>query len=95
MNWIIRRFKEPSSWRGLIVIAGIFGVSMSPEMQEQVIAIGVAALSLVEIIRSEKSNGTAGTATTAAIDSGAGQPTEQRVITPELTEEQRQALNQP
>lgn len=56
MSWIIRRFKEPSSWRGLVVVAGICGYSVSPEMQDSIIAAGTAALALIEIIRKEKSN---------------------------------------
>jgi len=54
MNWILNRFKEPSSWRGLIGLASIFGLALSPELKEQIITIAVAAVGLVEIIRKEK-----------------------------------------
>lgn len=60
MNWIINRLKEPSSWRGLIVLAGILGYSMSPELQEQIIVAGTALLGLVEVLRKEKADGKQG-----------------------------------
>jgi PII-like signaling protein len=54
MSWIIRRFKEPSTWRGLIILAGIAGYNMSPELSDQIVALGTGAIGLVEIIRREK-----------------------------------------
>lgn len=57
MNWIIRRLKEPSSWRAIFLLAGIAGYSVAPELQEHIM-IGVgAALSAIEFIRKEKPNG--------------------------------------
>ncbi|MCY0661067.1 hypothetical protein [Klebsiella pneumoniae] len=39
MNYLINRLKEPSTWRGIIlVIAGVFGYQMPPGIQETVIA---------------------------------------------------------
>lgn len=57
MNWIIKRLKEPSSWRGLIVLAGICGYSTSPELQDSIIVAGTALLAAVEVSRSEKASG--------------------------------------
>ena len=59
MNWLIRRMREASTWRGLIILAGIAGYNMSPELSDQIIALGTGAIGLVEIIRREKENGTA------------------------------------
>lgn len=48
MNYLINRLKEPSTWRGIIlVIAGVFGYQMPPGIQETVIAGGVALASVV------------------------------------------------
>ena len=69
MNWILSRFKEPSSWRGLVIVAGIFGCHISPELQDQIIALGTCAIGLIEVVRKEKANGSAGvTADTGSAD---------------------------
>jgi hypothetical protein len=48
MNYLINRLKEPSTWRGIIlVIAGVFGYQMPPGIQETVIAGGVALAGVV------------------------------------------------
>jgi hypothetical protein len=48
MNYLINRLKEPSTWRGIIlVIAGVFGYQMPPGIQETVIASGVALAGVV------------------------------------------------
>ena len=48
MNYLINRLKEPSTWRGIIlVVAGIFGYQMPPGIQETVIAGGVALQKLL------------------------------------------------
>jgi len=54
MEWILRRLKEPSSWRGIIVLVGICGYTISPELEEQIILVGTGLLGLVEIVRREK-----------------------------------------
>lgn len=56
MSWIINRFREPSSWKGLVVLAGICGYSVSPELRDQIIVLGTGAIGLIEIIRKEKEN---------------------------------------
>ncbi|HCU1013656.1 TPA: hypothetical protein OUF78_000824 [Klebsiella pneumoniae] len=40
MNYLINRLKEPSTWRGIIlVIAGVFGYQMPPGVQETGVAL--------------------------------------------------------
>ena len=48
MNYLIDRLKEPSTWRGIIlVVAGVFGYQMPAETQAAVIAGGVALAGVV------------------------------------------------
>lgn len=54
MKWIIERFKEPSTYRGLAGIAGLVGVALSPEQWDAISAAVVAVLSAIEVFRSEK-----------------------------------------
>lgn len=88
MNWIINRFREASSWRGLIILSGIFGYAIKPEMQEYIITIGTSAIALIEIIRKEANNGTVTTGEVGIRTTGEGQT----ITSPELTAEQRQAM---
>ena len=45
---------EPSTWRGLIALAGVVGVSISPELSEHIITICVSAYGVIQIFRKEK-----------------------------------------
>ena len=47
MKKIISRFNEPSTWRGLIMLATGFGVALSPETIEQVVVAGTAMTGLI------------------------------------------------
>ncbi len=43
MDYIKERFKEPSTWRGIIWVLSAFGVyHFSPDQSEAVIALGMA-----------------------------------------------------
>ena len=44
---------QPSTWRGAAGIAGIIGISFSPELTEQIAIAIAAALSAIEIFRDE------------------------------------------
>ena len=48
MNYLINRLKEPSTWRGIIlVVAGVFGYQMPAETQAAVIAGGIALAAVI------------------------------------------------
>jgi len=53
VNWLIARLKEPSTWRGLIWLATAFGVSLRPEVWEQITAVGMAVAGLIGVITRE------------------------------------------
>ncbi len=50
MNKILKRFKEPSTWRGLAMMATAFGISISPEIMEYIIAAGTGISGLIGMI---------------------------------------------
>lgn len=54
MEWILRRFKEPSTWRGLIFLATIAGMNVTPEQTDKIITAAVAVIGLIEVFRKEK-----------------------------------------
>lgn len=54
MNMIIDRLKEPSTYRGLSIILGLIGISVSPEQTNAIsVAVG-SVIGLIEIFRKEK-----------------------------------------
>ncbi len=54
MNTILKYLNQPSTWRGLITVLAGFGVAISPELAEKIIAFGVAGFGIVEVVRDER-----------------------------------------
>jgi hypothetical protein len=54
MKTILDRLKEPSTYRGLTVIAAAAGIILSPALALAIGAVAVAVIGLIEVIRSEK-----------------------------------------
>lgn len=50
---ILERLKEPSTWRGIVVLAGVLGVAIKPEVADQAATAVAAAVGLIEIFRRE------------------------------------------
>lgn len=50
MKYLIDRLKEPSTWRGLIMVATGVGASWSPQSQETIVYVGVAIAGVVGAI---------------------------------------------
>ncbi len=54
MKWIFDRLKEKSTWVVIIgTIAGITGVAIQPELQEQITTAGMAVFAIVGIATKE------------------------------------------
>lgn len=41
-DFLIDRLREPSTWRGLVLLLTALGLTLSPEAQEAIIAAGLA-----------------------------------------------------
>lgn len=54
MKYIIARFFEPSTWRGLVSLATLFGLKMAPDQADAVLTAGVSIYSAINIFRREK-----------------------------------------
>lgn len=50
MKYLIERLKEPSTWRGLIMVATGLGAGWSPESQTLIVSTGVALAGVVGTI---------------------------------------------
>lgn len=53
-KFFFNRLKEPSTWRGLTLLATIAGVSLSPEQKEAIITAGVALTALIGVFAPDK-----------------------------------------
>ena len=47
MQYLIDRFKEPSSWRGAIALAMAFGLQLSPDQQTAIITVGLGIMGVI------------------------------------------------
>lgn len=53
-DYLIARAKEPSSWRGLILILTAIGVPVAPEMANAIVTIGLGVAGLVGVASPDK-----------------------------------------
>jgi hypothetical protein len=53
MKAILARLKEPSTFRGLAVLGGLVGLSLSPLHWDAIAAAVAAAIGLIEVFRKE------------------------------------------
>ena len=54
MNWFLDRMKEQSTWRGIVLLVTAFGVKLDPERGEAIIALGLAIVGLINVIRKDR-----------------------------------------
>lgn len=50
MRWTLARLKEPSTWRGIILLLTVCGLKLQPEQQEAIIAAGLAVVGLIGVL---------------------------------------------
>ena len=53
-NWLKERFKEPSTYQGVVAIASAVGASISPELWEAIATFAVGLIGLIQVIKKEK-----------------------------------------
>jgi len=54
INTVLERLTDNSTWRGLILLATAAGLRLEPELQNQIIASGLALVGLINVIRNGK-----------------------------------------
>lgn len=50
MKYILARLKEPSSWRGLVMLASAFGITVNPELMPSIIAAGTGLAGVIGVV---------------------------------------------
>lgn len=54
MNKILAQLKQPSTWRGAAILAGVAGVAIAPAQVDAIGAAIAAVIGLIEVFRNEK-----------------------------------------
>lgn len=54
MNWILRRLREPSTWRGLVWLATVAGLSLRPDQAEAIVTAGMALTGLLGVFLADE-----------------------------------------
>lgn len=53
-SYILARAKEPSTWRGLILLLTAIGVPVAPQMADAVVTAGLGIAGLVGVVAPDK-----------------------------------------
>lgn len=48
-DYVLNRLREPSTWRGFLALLTAVGVTLNPEQQTAVIALGMALIGAVGV----------------------------------------------
>jgi hypothetical protein len=54
LQFILERGKEASTWRGLVALVTAVGVTISPELAEAVVALGLAVIGVLGVVTADK-----------------------------------------
>jgi hypothetical protein len=49
-KWIIDQLKQPSTWRGITMLATSLGIAINPQLMEQIVVAGTAVAGLIGVL---------------------------------------------
>jgi len=50
----LERLSENSTWRGILLILTAVGLKLEPELQNAILAVGLSAVGLINVVRKGK-----------------------------------------
>lgn len=53
-NYLLERMREPSTWRGIIMLLTAIGVPVAPAMADAIISVGLAVAGLIGVATPDK-----------------------------------------
>ena len=53
-TYLIQRAKEPSTWRGIVMVLTAIGVPIAPDLSEAIVSMGLAAAGLIGVVTADK-----------------------------------------
>ena len=54
IRWVADRLKESSTWRGLTMLLTALGISVHPDLMEQIIVAGTGIAGVIGIVTKDK-----------------------------------------
>lgn len=54
MKWILSQFRQASTWRGLVWLLTVFGLSLRPDQAEAIVMAGMALAGLLGVFLSDE-----------------------------------------
>lgn len=54
MRWLLRRLREPSTWRGMVWLATVAGLSLRPDQAEAIVTAGMALAGLLGVFLADE-----------------------------------------
>lgn len=54
MNYFLARLKEPSTWRGGVLLASGLGVGLAPEQMDAIVSVGVSIAGAIGVFSPDK-----------------------------------------
>ena len=54
LQYLLDRFKERSTWAGLLALLGSLGIALNPEQTEAIIALGLAVIGVISVFIKER-----------------------------------------
>lgn len=52
-SYLIDRAKEPSTWRGIVLLLTAVGVPVAPAMSEAIVSVGLAVAGLIGVVTAD------------------------------------------
>lgn len=53
-DYILARAKEPSTWRGFVLLLTAAGVPIAPELADAIVSIGLAVAGFIGVVAPDK-----------------------------------------
>lgn len=53
-DYLLDRLKEPSTWRGIILILSAGGVQIAPQLADAIISAGIGLAGVVGVVTADK-----------------------------------------
>jgi len=54
MNWFLNQFRQASTWRGVVWLLTVFGLSLRPDQAEAIVMAGMALAGLLGVFLSDE-----------------------------------------
>lgn len=54
VNILLNQLSQNSTWRGLLLVATALGIKIDPELQNAILAAGLGAVGLINVVRKGK-----------------------------------------